>query len=325
MQDGGAGIGRARREASGVPAGEVGTRAQRHRNLPSHEPSPRCISTTPPPRRCAPEVLEAMLPGSRARFGNPSSAHRLGREARVALDEARERVAGVPGRPSRRGVLHLLRHRGRQLRRHRRLAGRPRARGAPPCVTTPIEHKAVLAACHQVGTRGWDGTFRSGRRPWAWWTSTPSRAACDDALAVASVMWVNNETGVVQDIPALTDARQGARRPHAHRRRAGVRQGRHRPAHAAGRPAHDQRPQDRRAQGNRRAVHPSRRDARAADARRLAGSRPPSRHRERALRHGARHWRASWPCRSGEREVRAPAGAARAAGGARCSTACPMR
>ena len=44
-----------------------------------------------------PEVLEAMLPFFGARFGNPSSVHRWGREARTALDEARERVARCLG------------------------------------------------------------------------------------------------------------------------------------------------------------------------------------------------------------------------------------
>ena len=43
------------------------------------------------------EVLEAMLPWFTTRFGNPSSTHRLGREARVALDDARERVAATLG------------------------------------------------------------------------------------------------------------------------------------------------------------------------------------------------------------------------------------
>ncbi len=45
----------------------------------------------------APEVLEAMLPFFGSRFGNPSSTHRWGREARVALDEARERLARALG------------------------------------------------------------------------------------------------------------------------------------------------------------------------------------------------------------------------------------
>src|SRR5262249_58165832 len=47
-----------------------------------------------------PEVLEAMLPFFGPRFGNPSSAHKWGREARTALDEARERVAHCFGASS---------------------------------------------------------------------------------------------------------------------------------------------------------------------------------------------------------------------------------
>ena len=50
-------------------------------------------ATTP----VGPEVLEAMLPFFGPRFGNPSSMHRWGREARTALDEARERVAKCLG------------------------------------------------------------------------------------------------------------------------------------------------------------------------------------------------------------------------------------
>ncbi len=46
-----------------------------------------------------PEVLEAMLPFYGPRFGNPSSVHRWGRDARTALDEARERVARLSRRP----------------------------------------------------------------------------------------------------------------------------------------------------------------------------------------------------------------------------------
>jgi len=52
-----------------------------------------------------PEVLEAMQPFYGARFGNPSSTHRWGREARVALDEARERLARCLGASL---LLHLV-------------------------------------------------------------------------------------------------------------------------------------------------------------------------------------------------------------------------
>ena len=60
----------------------------------SHSPVYLDHAATTPVRE---EVLEAMLPWFSARFGNPSSVHRFGREARVALDEARERVAATLG------------------------------------------------------------------------------------------------------------------------------------------------------------------------------------------------------------------------------------
>src|SRR5688500_7953929 len=98
------------------------------------------------------EVVEAMAPFWGPRFGNPSSVHRWGREARTALDEARERVARCLGAHSDEicftsggteadnlAVLGVWR-----ARRHER----------PAIVSTPVEHKAVLAAVHQAAREG---------------------------------------------------------------------------------------------------------------------------------------------------------------------------
>jgi cysteine desulfurase len=148
------------------------------------------------------EVLEAMLPWFTTRFGNPSSTHRLGREARVALDEARERVAATLGahpdevcftsggtESDNFGVLGAWRA--------------ARAHGRSAVLASPIEHKAVLAACHQVVREGGTERFVSVS-PQGVVDPDVFAAHCDDTLAVASVMWVNNEIGVVQDVPALT-------------------------------------------------------------------------------------------------------------------------
>jgi cysteine desulfurase len=69
-------------------------------------------------------------------------------------------------------------------------------------VTTPIEHKAVLATVHQVGREGGEERFldvdADGQvRP------DSVEAQLDDSVACCSIMWVNNEMGAVQDIPAL--------------------------------------------------------------------------------------------------------------------------
>jgi len=157
-------------------------------------------SATTPVR---PEVLEAMLPFFGPRFGNPSSTHRWGREARVALDEARERLARALGASADEicftsggteadnlAVLGAWR-----AMRHSRAA----------IVSTPIEHKAVLAAVHAVEVEG--GIARLVEVSADGVVDRASfDTALDDDTALCSVMWVNNEIGTVQDIPALSAA-----------------------------------------------------------------------------------------------------------------------
>ena len=147
-----------------------------------------------------PEVMEAMLPYFGPRFGNPSSVHRWGREARAALDEARERVAQALGASPDELCFTSGGTEGDNLA----VLGSWRAVRAtrPALVTTPIEHKAVLAAVHQAAREGGEERIvavdSSGQVD-----ADSYNAMVDDRTACVSVMWVNNEVGVVQDIPAL--------------------------------------------------------------------------------------------------------------------------
>ena len=107
-------------------------------------------AATTPVRR---EVVEAMEPFFGPRFGNPSSVHRWGREARAALDEARERVARCLGaRPD-----EVCFTSGGTEADNLAIFGPLRsqqAKGRTSIVTTPIEHKAVLAAVHHAAQNG---------------------------------------------------------------------------------------------------------------------------------------------------------------------------
>jgi cysteine desulfurase len=150
-----------------------------------------------------PEVLEAMTPFFTARFGNPSSVHRFGREARVALDEARERVARCLGASVDEVVFTSCGTESDNLA----MIGAWRAqrrKGRTTVVTTPIEHKAVLAVAHHLAGEGATERLLAVDA-----SGTVDAAAFDAALgddvALVSVMWVNNEMGVVQDVPALAD------------------------------------------------------------------------------------------------------------------------
>lgn len=148
-----------------------------------------------------PEVLEAMAPFYGPRFGNPSSLHRWGREARAALDEARERLANCIGARSD----EICFTSGGTEADNLAILGGWRARrreGRNAIVSTPIEHKAVLGAIHQALNEGAQERL----------CCVTSDGVVDresfDALtradvAVASIMWVNNEIGTVQPIEEL--------------------------------------------------------------------------------------------------------------------------
>lgn len=154
------------------------------------------------------EVLEAMLPYFGAKFGNPSSTHRFGREARAAFDEARERIAECLGAHADEIVFTS----GGTESDNLAILGPWRVRrgeGRDVVVTTPTEHKAVLEVAHHVAAIG--GTERlldvdaQGRV-----RDESLDAALDARVAVVSVMWINNETGVVQDIPAIAERARAA-------------------------------------------------------------------------------------------------------------------
>ena len=153
-----------------------------------------------------PEVLEAMLPFFGARFGNPSSVHRWGREARAALDEARERVARCLGANTDEVCFTSGGTEGDNLA----VLGTWRAlkEQRPVVVSTPIEHKAVLAAVHQVVKEG--GQERLVAVDAMGVVDRASFGALvDEQVALCSVMWVNNEIGVLQDIPTLAAIAKG--------------------------------------------------------------------------------------------------------------------
>jgi cysteine desulfurase len=157
-------------------------------------------AATTPVRR---EVFEAMEPFYGPRFGNPSSVHRWGREARAALDEARERVARCIGanpdevcftsggtEADNLAVLGPLRSQ--------------REKGRNVIVATPIEHKAVLATVHHAAhgavTERMLGVTSAGVVDLA-----ASDGAIDDSVAVCTVMWVNNEVGTIQPVAEIAE------------------------------------------------------------------------------------------------------------------------
>ena len=114
-------------------------------------------AATTPVRR---EVFEAMEPFFGPRFGNPSSTHRWGREARAALDEARERVARCLGAHTD----EICFTSGGTEADNLAILGPWRARDKRrrAVVTTPIEHKAVLGSVQQAVREGAEERLAAG-------------------------------------------------------------------------------------------------------------------------------------------------------------------
>jgi cysteine desulfurase len=147
------------------------------------------------------EVFEAMRPFYEGRFGNPSSMHRWGREARAALDEARERLARCLGAHS--DEVYFTS--GGTEADNMAVLGAWRARrgeGRHAVVSTPLEHKAVLGAVHQVVREGGEERLAEVTPDGVVDVESFASLVRDD-VAVCSVMWVNNEIGTIQPVEEL--------------------------------------------------------------------------------------------------------------------------
>lgn len=155
-----------------------------------------------------PEVLEAMLPFFQSTWGNPSSAHRVGRGARAGLEQAKRETAEALGVEPNQVIFTSGGTEADNLAIIGAGLAAQAAGRAMHVVTTAIEHKAAIAAAHAVRRLGGRETILpvDGR-------GLVDLAALDAVLAehpaLVSVMWVNNEIGTVQPIAEI-GARCGA-------------------------------------------------------------------------------------------------------------------
>ena len=161
-------------------------------------------ATTP----VAPEVADAMASTLRTTFGNPSSVHRHGQEAKTALDEARAAVARLIGaEPT--AVIFTSGGSEADNLAIRGAAVALADTGRRHLVASAIEHEAVLQTLKALSRQGWTTTLvgvgASG-------VVTPELVAeaITDQTALVSVMHANNEIGTIQPVADL------ARLAHAH-------------------------------------------------------------------------------------------------------------
>ena len=150
---------------------------------------------------CDPRVVDAMIPWLREHFGNPASrSHAWGWEAEAAVEKAREQVAQLIGADPReivwtsgatesnnlalKGAAHFYKGKGKHI------------------ITVKTEHKAVLDTCRELERQGFEVTYMDVQAD-GLLDIEAFRAAIRPDTILASVMFVNNEIGVVQDIAAI--------------------------------------------------------------------------------------------------------------------------
>jgi cysteine desulfurase len=150
---------------------------------------------------CDPRVVDAIVPWLREHFGNPASrTHAWGWEAEAAVEKAREQVADLIGADSReivwtsgatesnnlaiKGAAQFYKSRGKHL------------------ITVKTEHKAVLDTMRELERQGFEVTYMDVQADGLLNMDALKAAIRPDTILI-SVMFVNNEIGVIQDVTAI--------------------------------------------------------------------------------------------------------------------------
>jgi cysteine desulfurase len=142
-----------------------------------------------------PEAVAAMLPYFGERFGNPSSVHAFGREAREGVDTAREQVAGFLGA----GKDEIVFTSGGTESDNMAVKGVAMARRKGHIITSQIEHHAVLRTCQNLETFGFDVTYLPVDGQGMVDPDDVRRSLRSDTILL-SVMHANSEVGTVQPV-----------------------------------------------------------------------------------------------------------------------------
>src|SRR5580765_7101774 len=140
-----------------------------------------------------PEVVEAMLPYFSERFGNPSSVHGFGREAREGLETARDQVAHF----LRVGKEEIVFTSGGTESDNMAIKGVAMGRGRGHLITSKIEHHAVLRAVQNLETLGFEATYLDVDGDGLVDPDAVRRAIRPDTILI-SIMHANSEIGTIQ-------------------------------------------------------------------------------------------------------------------------------
>ncbi|NVM22952.1 MAG: cysteine desulfurase NifS, partial [Desulfobacterales bacterium] len=147
----------------------------------------------------APEVLEEMLPYFHELYGNPSSMHSFGGQVEQKLEGARKRVAGLIGAAPEEIVFTSCGTESDNTAIRVAISSHPDRKHI---ITTRVEHPAVKNLCEYLGKNGYRITFLPVDRKGRLNVEDLHKSLSEDT-AVVSIMWANNETGVMFPIEEI--------------------------------------------------------------------------------------------------------------------------
>ena len=160
-----------------------------------------------------PQVLEAMIPYLTEQFGNGSSIHTYGREARNAIDDAREQVAALINAKSSSEIVFTSTGTEADNYAIKGLAELQQSRNSGNhIITSSIEHHAVLHTCQYLEKHGFEVTYLPVDR-YGQIQLDDLREAIRDTTILISIMHANNETGTIEPIAEICEIAQERRVP----------------------------------------------------------------------------------------------------------------
>jgi cysteine desulfurase len=154
----------------------------------------------------APEIVAAMLPFFAEKYGNPSSMHSFGGAVAIHMEEARSKMATLLGCDPGELIFTSCGTESDNTAINAALMSHPDKKHV---VTTRVEHPAVLNYCQDLASRGYEVTFLPVDRQGLLDLNRVEDAIREDT-AIVSIMWANNETGVifpVEEIAQLAKAK----------------------------------------------------------------------------------------------------------------------
>jgi len=153
-------------------------------------------------RPVEPRVIEAMLPYMKSSYGNPSSLHVLGQEAKRAVEEARAKVAGLINAEKKESIIFTSGATESNNLAIKGVANRNKDRGTR-ILTSSVEHMSIVNPCKFLTTKGFEVVFLPVDK-YGFLNLENLQKELTDKTILVSIVYANNEIGTIEPIKEIS-------------------------------------------------------------------------------------------------------------------------